>query len=285
MGPGEPPLLPGYEFLAVPDDHRFVTKIFQDCNYLQGNEGNQDPIHLSFLHRVKRDGDASDLGLRTDLMTNDLAPKIDLEIADWGLRIYAIRGAGPKAKYVRITNTVLPNLTCFGGYHAGYSVNWHVGIDDTHHWKYTFMFRRDAPMDRAQVAQARAETTPDYHLVRNRSNRYLQDREEMKTSTFLGMGRAFQVHDTWATEGGGPIQDRTQEHLTQGDIAIVTARKLLLAAIQDVQAGRDPRNVVRDPAANRYADLILRTEVIPTDMDHRSFWKAESRPMVAAVLG
>src|SRR5919107_13480 len=50
MGPGEPPLLPGYEFLNVPDDHRVVTKIFQECNYLQANEGNQDPIHLSFLH-------------------------------------------------------------------------------------------------------------------------------------------------------------------------------------------------------------------------------------------
>jgi len=48
LGPGEPPLLPAYDFLTAPMDHRFVTKLFQDCNYLQGNEGNQDPVHLSY---------------------------------------------------------------------------------------------------------------------------------------------------------------------------------------------------------------------------------------------
>src|SRR6266545_2218542 len=54
LGDSEPPLLPAYEFLTAPEDCRFVTKLFSDCNYLQGNEGNQDPVHLSFLHRVKR---------------------------------------------------------------------------------------------------------------------------------------------------------------------------------------------------------------------------------------
>jgi phenylpropionate dioxygenase-like ring-hydroxylating dioxygenase large terminal subunit len=281
MGPGDPPLFPGYEFLSVPDENRVVTKIFQDCNYLQGNEGNQDPIHLSFLHQMRRD-QVSDLAIRTDLMARDTVPKIDLEIADWGLRIYAVRNADQDTKYVRLTNTVMPNLTCFGGYRDGYSVNWHVAIDDTHHWKYTIMFRRGGPMDKQQTMQARADTTQDYHLVRNKANRYLQDREEMKATTFLGMGSAFQVHDTWATEGAGPIQDRTQEHLTPGDIAIVTARKLLLAAIKDVQDGRDPRNVVRDEDANRYADLVLMSRVIPIETDHRTFWKEEPREMTAA---
>src|SRR5581483_1462091 len=37
MGPSDPPVFPGYEFLSVPDDQRVVSKIFQDCNYLQGN--------------------------------------------------------------------------------------------------------------------------------------------------------------------------------------------------------------------------------------------------------
>jgi phenylpropionate dioxygenase-like ring-hydroxylating dioxygenase large terminal subunit len=281
MGPGDPPLFPGYEFLSVPDENRVVTKIFQDCNYLQGNEGNQDPIHLSFLHQMRRD-QVSDLAIRTDLMARDTVPKIDLEIADWGLRIYAVRNADQDTKYVRLTNTVMPNLTCSGGYRDGYSVNWHVAIDDTHHWKYTIMFRRGGPMDKQQTMQARADTTQDYHLVRNKANRYLQDREEMKATTFLGMGSAFQVHDTWATEGAGPIQDRTQEHLTPGDIAIVTARKLLLAAIKDVQDGRDPRNVVRDEDANRYADLVLMSRVIPIETDHRTFWKEEPREMTAA---
>jgi phenylpropionate dioxygenase-like ring-hydroxylating dioxygenase large terminal subunit len=51
MGPGEAPLLPNYEFLNVPSGHCLVYKIFHECNYVQANEGNIDPVHLSFLHR------------------------------------------------------------------------------------------------------------------------------------------------------------------------------------------------------------------------------------------
>src|SRR3989449_4616026 len=46
LGPDQAPLLPAYEFLTVPTENRFVGKLFSDCNYLQGNEGNQDPVHL-----------------------------------------------------------------------------------------------------------------------------------------------------------------------------------------------------------------------------------------------
>ena len=52
MGPDEPPLLPAYEWLSVPEERREILKMFYDCNYLQGNEGNPDPAHLSFLHRA-----------------------------------------------------------------------------------------------------------------------------------------------------------------------------------------------------------------------------------------
>src|SRR5439155_701353 len=135
-------------------------------------------------------------------------------------------------------------------------------------------FRRDVPIDQRAAARARADATPDYHMLKNKSNRYLQNREEMKATSFIGMGMAFQVHDTCATEGAGPIQDRTQEHLAPGDIAIVTARKVLMAAIQDVQEGRDPRGIVRDPTANAFPDLIVRSNIIPNDGNHRTFWRS-----------
>ena len=56
LGPGEPPLLPAYDALTAPDARRFVTKVFQDCNYLQANEGNFDPTHTSYLHRQFEQG-------------------------------------------------------------------------------------------------------------------------------------------------------------------------------------------------------------------------------------
>ena len=51
LGPGEPPLLPKYEPFLVPPAHRYVTKMFHDCNCFQAVEGNMDPSHTSFLHR------------------------------------------------------------------------------------------------------------------------------------------------------------------------------------------------------------------------------------------
>lgn len=127
------------------------------------------------------------------------------------------------------------------------------------------------------VARSRAGVTPNYHMTRNKANRYLQDREEMRNGSFCGMGMAFQVHDTCATEGAGAIQDRTQEHLGYGDIAMVTARKVLLGAIRDVQEGRDPPHVVRQASDNRFPDLVVDSGLIPASSEHRGFWATDHR--------
>ena len=46
LGPGDPPLMPNYHFLAVPDENAFAIKLFNDCNYLQGNEGKIGRAHV-----------------------------------------------------------------------------------------------------------------------------------------------------------------------------------------------------------------------------------------------
>src|SRR5579862_8124639 len=51
LGPAEPPLFPNYEVFRVPADQRWVLKHHHECNYLQGNEGNIDRVHVRFLHR------------------------------------------------------------------------------------------------------------------------------------------------------------------------------------------------------------------------------------------
>src|SRR2546427_640465 len=86
-GGAPPPLLPDYEFLTVADENRFVSKLFSECNYLQGNEGNQDPVHLSFLHTINTE-EARTSNL---LQGRGQAPRIEAETTEWGVRIYAIR--------------------------------------------------------------------------------------------------------------------------------------------------------------------------------------------------
>jgi len=280
LGPGEAPLLPKYDFLTAPQDRRTVTKVFHQCNYLQANEGNIDPVHLSFLHQYL--GEAKPPLQRivagtndTDnaLLRKDIAPTIEVEVTDYGLRIYTTRNAGSDKCYFRVTNFVMPNLSAFGGSTVGdgYSVHWHVPVDDTHHWKYLFMFSKTKPLTQELRDKNRAEVTPDYRLTRQGGNRYQQDRESMKTKSFTGIGFNFQAHDAFATESQGPVQDRTNEHLVSSDKAIVAARKLLLNAIRDVKEGRQPQHVVKDAKANHFPHLVVLSELVPATTDLKQF--------------
>lgn len=290
LGPGEPPLLPAYGFLMAPPSHMSATKYFHECNYLQSNEGNIDPVHLSFLHRNLKESDRDrnrqvrGAGTSTNALYGmDLAPTMEVEPVDFGLRISTLRRIEDGKHYLRVSNFILPNLSAFpggtGGY--GYSVNWHVPIDDTRHWKYVFAFSRGKPLREQQFGRDDSATTPDYKLVRNRENRYGQDREELKTRTYTGLGYHFPSHDAYATESQGPTQDRRQEHIVSSDKAIVAARKQLLKAIKDVQEGREAPHMVRDPKLNRFPHLVVISEVIPSSVN----WKEHTKKVEAELRG
>jgi hypothetical protein len=245
---------------------------------LQGNEGNIDPVHLSFLHqylseakpplqRVVPGSQTTD----NTLLKKDIAPTIEIELTDFGLRIYSVRESEPGKRYLRVTNFVMPNLSAFGGSTVGegYAVHWHVPIDDVSHWKYIFMFSRERALPEELITKNRAELTAGYEIARSRDNRYQQDRESMASKSFTGMGFNFQAHDAFATESQGAIQDRTEEHLVSSDKAIVAARKLLLKAMTDAGGGRDPQHVVREPKANNFLHLQVFSELIPGSADIR----------------
>jgi phthalate 4,5-dioxygenase oxygenase subunit len=288
MGPDRPPLLPNYDFLQAPPDRLYVSKIFHECNYMQANEGNIDPVHLSFLHRFLEKRDEMYTGVRGageshyNLVARNIAPTIDVELVDFGVRIYTVRTLEHGKKYLRVSYFILPNLSAFPGQTGGggYSVNWHVPIDDRHHWKYTFVYSAKSPLQKDAVSRERSELSSDYRLVRNEANRYLQDRQAMKTHTYAGMGTGFQAHDAFATASQGAIQDRSSEHLVSSDKAIVAARKLLEKAIKDVQAGRQPPHVIRLPEVNRFPDLLVVSDMIAEDSDWKTYTKnleAEAR--------
>jgi hypothetical protein len=281
MGPGQPPLLPNYEFLNAPPDRLYVAKIFHECNYQQANEGNIDPVHLSFLHRFLENRDESYRGVRGageshyNLVARNFAPTIDIELTDFGVRIYTVRQLEDDKKYLRVSYFILPNLSAFPGQTGGegYSVNWHVPIDDTHHWKYTFVYSSKAALRKEVVRRERSDLTPGYRLVRNEANRYLQDRDSMKRHTYAGMGAGFQAHDAFATASQGAVQDRTEENLVSSDKAIVAARKLLEKAIKDVQAGGEAPHVIRAPEQNRFPHLLVVSDMISDNYDWKEYTK------------
>ena len=284
MGPGEAPLLPNYEFLNQPAGHYCVYKVYHECNYLQANEGNIDPVHLSFLHRFLEHKEERYTGVRGsdeshyNLIAKAQPPTLDVEITDFGVRIYSVRQMGEDKIYLRVSNFVLPNLSTFPGQTGGqgYGINWHVPVDDTHHWKYCFVFNREAPLDQAVIDKSLAEVDEHYRPVRHEGNRFMQDRQSMKTQTYTGMGSGFQSHDVFATGSQGTVQDRTQEHVVSSDIAIVAARKLMEKGIKDIQEGREPPHVIRTPEDNHLAHLLVISDLIEGVSDWKEYTRQQA---------
>ena len=102
---------------------------------------------------------------------------------------------------------------------------------------------------------------------------YLQDRDEMRTSTFLGMGPSFALQDKFAVEAQANIQDRTSEHLGYADKAVALSRRLLLTAIRQVEEGGEAPHVVRNSRENNMAHLRVYEAVVPKGEDWSSIWK------------
>jgi phthalate 4,5-dioxygenase len=289
LGPGEAPPLPPLPIFTAPPERVWSYKLLQECNYLQGNEGNVDPQHLSFLHRMAAPNQAPDeRAAETDaLLGADVTPRIEVEETGYGLRLYAIRAVGDNRKYVRVTNFIMPNTSAFDGgpvldpararpkANLGYQMHWHVPIDDGNHWKFVIAHRHDGPIDVEYLDRTigRGAVDEPYNARRRSTNRYLQDRAEMGRRTFLGMGFSFQDHDRFATESQGPISDRTREHLGASDRGVVAMRRQMLNAIEEMRAGREPLLSARAVNANPLAELCVVTEIVPTDHDPRMVWR------------
>src|SRR6516165_1781311 len=194
LGPGEPPLFPNYDFLTCPERNVFSTKLHSETNFLQGNEGNIDLVHNNFLHFVKRDMEQLSQEEAREALERFGTPQVlsgrgpapglentDAQLLDYGVRIYKIRKMEDGGNYIRVATYVLPNFTVIP---AG-NINWHVPIDDTHHWKYIIRFDRERPIDKEKCQQDRqASTTADYRPIANKANRYLQNRVAMKTTIY-----------------------------------------------------------------------------------------------------
>jgi len=96
----------------------------------------------------------------------------------------------------------------------------------------------------------------------------------MKKESYSGIGFNFDVHDLCVIEGAGPIQDRTKEHLASTDMPIVLARKVRIKAIRDLQEGREPRNVIRDPKLNQFR-IVSAREVVSNTKPWKEYVKEQ----------
>jgi nitrite reductase/ring-hydroxylating ferredoxin subunit len=265
LGDGEPPAFPDFDCFLAPRSHAFAFKGRIDCNWLQALEVGIDPAHASFLHRFFEDeaGDGygkqfrgATLGAElpmSRLLREHVRPRIEVEPTEYGLRIAALRPLDAAHTHLRVTNMIFPHGFVIPMSREMSITQWHVPIDDESCYWYAIFTSFTDPVDHARMRAQRLELyeLPDYVARRNRANDYGFDPEEQARATYTGMGTDINVHDQWAVESMGAIQDRTREHLGTSDRAIIAARRMLFQAIADVEDGRDPPLVLSPEAARR----------------------------------
>jgi hypothetical protein len=86
------------------------------------------------------------------------------------------------------------------------------------------------------------------------------------------MGADINVHDQWACESMGAIQDRTSEHLGTSDKAISAYRKMLRQAIEQAGKGEKPIMVLEPAQAAGITGPAAIDGIGPAD-DWQGYWQ------------
>jgi len=287
LGEGAPPAFPHFDCFVAPDSHVFAFKGLWDCNWLQALEVGIDPAHASWLHRFFEDEDtAASYGRQfrsasmdsdapmTRLLREHGSPEIRVERTDYGMRLATLRRIGDARTHMRITNLVFPQAFVIPMSAEMTISQWHVPIDDGSCYWYALFTSFGAPVDKATMRAQRLKTypAPDYRPVVSRANQWGYDAREQRTQTFTGMGFDINVHDQFACESMGPIQDRGREHLGSTDKGIVLYRRLLVDAIRKSGAGERPLMVLEDAQARALTGPAAIDGIGPSE-SWEAYWK------------
>jgi phenylpropionate dioxygenase-like ring-hydroxylating dioxygenase large terminal subunit len=297
LGEGaEPPPLPALDCFAAPASHTFAFKGLWHCNWLQAFEVGIDPAHTSYLHRFFEDesldasygrqfrgASAGDVaGQRwpmTRIMREFDRPQIQVETTDHGMQLTTLRPMTDDLTHVRITHSIFPHTFVIPLSESMTITQMHVPVDDTRTYWYSIFTSFTDPVDRRAMREQRlrAVSLPDYLPRSGRHNQWGFNAEEQRTRTFLGMGEDdINVHDQWACESMGPIQDRTREHLASTDVAIAANRRRLLQALDEVEAGQLPPGVARSEVASKRIGPDTVDGIAPAGQ-WQSWWRDQVR--------
>ncbi len=258
---GAPPPFAPLDCFVAPASHSFAFKGMWQANWLQCVEVGIDPAHPSFLHRFLHDVALDDIagnaggkqfrsasagdvdGQRwpmTRVMRELHRPDIQFAPTPAGFRLSALRKINDETTHTRITHALFPQTFVIPLSETMTITQIHLPVDDTHTYWYSIFTSFDKPMDKAAMRAQRLQymTLPDYLPLAGKHNNWGFNPAEQQSSTYLGMGEDdINVHDQWAVESMGAIQDRTREHHGTTDKVIMANRRMLQKAIQTVQAG------------------------------------------------
>src|SRR5215468_1121991 len=206
LGPREKtPPAPKFEFTQVTESHRYITKTWEECNWLQALEGAIDSQHASFLHRaLTSDKTRSRFGQSASgYRARSLTPSHEVETTNYGLLFASVRPLGEEGNYVRTYHFVMPFYSLraaqmgIAGEVKRPLVAGHmwVPMDDencmVYDWIYSF---GQTPIDvrwrdEFEWGSGRGpeDRTADFRKTRSKTNNWMIDRQAQKTMGYSGI--------------------------------------------------------------------------------------------------
>ena len=242
MGPaGEMPAFEPPVFQPAADTKISICKVVVNCNWAQILEGAIDSAHSSTLHASDMVPARVDSAKATDenwlRPSTDKAPRLQVQVTDFGFRYAAIRRPIANADthhYIRMTLFIAPYTVLIPPNNRYHVALLHVPMDDTHTAFHFIAFGGDTTPDQEawrkfNALQVGIDVDVTYRNRRTRANNYLQDRRAMKHGNWTGVpGIPNQDIIMWETMG--PLVDRSGDRLGASDIAIIQFRRQMLAA-------------------------------------------------------
>ena len=263
MGPREtPPPFPQFEVNTLPIDQVQEPHVMtEECNWVQGLEGDLDSSHVFFVHgRISPDGPAAD-GLMRLPYGRDLAPTLDVVPTPYGAVYSAKRINNDKGeRWHRITQFIFPYFTMIAASLANTVMAraW-VPIDDDYHMLISMRGKLNGSVTEEEQTRALstfdkaggyAQETPDprtrYYTAANRHNDYFIDYDVQKNINKSGVPPLGNLQDRAMTETMGRIYDRRKEHLGTSDRMIILARQQLMKLARDYQEDGTVPDLVDD---------------------------------------
>jgi phenylpropionate dioxygenase-like ring-hydroxylating dioxygenase large terminal subunit len=250
LGGADAPAFPDLPFTAEHGIHTCLTFSVLPCNWLQGLEGGLDSAHGTILHQSWiRLSIAKQKGRSINSEGAELAmasvPLYETQLTSYGMRAASLRQAGPGQTYVRVAHFFFPLVVVVPtGFPDMTQVFAFAPVDDTHHLLFFGHYGRSPQKSHKEMGVVRDDVEPDPHdfvaMRGDRSNRWGQNRELMNAGHFTGFDRDQITEDAVVEVSMGPIVDRSKENLSSSDIAVATARRLVLDALTSAQAGQLP---------------------------------------------
>lgn len=272
MGPKEQqPPLPEWEFCTVPATQTYISKRWQECNWLQALEGGIDSSHTTWLHSGELEADPLFRGSKGNTYNlGDMRPVFEVAESDGGLVIGARRNAENGNYYWRITQWIMPAVTMIPP-RADHPAGGHfwIPMDDENSWVWNWDYHPVRPLtdeERSVMMNGAGrhviyESGSTYRSHANKDNDFLIDRGAQFSGRSHSGIAGFAMQDSAVQELMGPIVDRSEENLVGTDRGIVMARRRLMRAAQALAAnGALPPGI--DPAHQRLRAAAI---VLPPD--------------------